>query len=192
MSKWIKINLPWYKEYESKTRCPAYPFKSVEKKVIKKFGKTRHQLCDDFRKKFKHEFYEVIRKAREKESFSDEIEDDVLLSYPSGKSPALKAAVKLRKTVKEIIAFEDSVPETVKWNEKSQKISNEVKLETDKISFSRSKLCRPGVLIEVKNEDKTEQYLIGNINVNGGGCDCCTYFDGEAIVLRAKVVWGKE
>jgi len=67
------------------------------------------------------------------------------------------------------------------------------------------KLSRSGLLIEMNIEvyDHTEgeedfhtrenkQFLIGDINENGGVCDDCRDFEMEDIVLRYKVVYEAE
>lgn len=52
--------------------------------------------------------------------------------------------------------------------------------------FSKSELNKPGVLIEVQ-QDVVNRYLIGDINPEGGFCNCCGFYSAS-IVLRAKVL----
>lgn len=52
-------------------------------------------------------------------------------------------------------------------------------------SFENRGLNKAGTLIQVDGNT----YLIGNINENRGGCDCCSAFPLRAIVQRYRVVW---
>ena len=54
--------------------------------------------------------------------------------------------------------------------------------------FRNSEFCKPGTIVTVKNYNKKwKDYLIGDININGGVCDDCMNFEYEAKVKRYKV-----
>jgi len=36
-----------------------------------------------------------------------------------------------------------------------------------------------------------EEVLVGDVNHNGGVCDCCTVVDSDKIVVKYKIVWEK-
>jgi len=56
--------------------------------------------------------------------------------------------------------------------------------------FEESKVCRPGVEVMVKNKDNEEikHILIGNINKNGGTCNCCELVNFNDVVLKFRKV----
>lgn len=50
-------------------------------------------------------------------------------------------------------------------------------------------MARPGVLVLVDYPDgrRNGQYLVGDVNENGGLCDCCSL--GDCVVVARKIVW---
>jgi hypothetical protein len=69
--------------------------------------------------------------------------------------------------------------------------------ESDKTMFGRTfrdfkglGLVRPGVLIFTADKDGDPiNLLIGDINEDGGVCNCCSVVDDLDIVIAYKVVW---
>jgi hypothetical protein len=61
-------------------------------------------------------------------------------------------------------------------------------------TLNLASLRKPGVLIEVQDEDydgnklPIKRYLIGDINRVAGVCDDCSAFEDKAIILRAKIM----
>jgi hypothetical protein len=50
-------------------------------------------------------------------------------------------------------------------------------------------ILKPGMVVEMADGS---QYLLGDINMNRGLCDCCAAFARGDIVKRYKVVYEKE
>lgn len=55
-------------------------------------------------------------------------------------------------------------------------------------TFIGKGLNRPGVLIQT-NEPEGGLYLLGDINCDGGSCNCCDLVRGETIVVKYRVIW---
>lgn len=62
--------------------------------------------------------------------------------------------------------------------------------KSKKLSFCGSGLNIPGTLIEIKNNNEIKEYLIGDIDPNGGQFQR-NEISLDAIVLRYKIVWRK-
>ena len=55
--------------------------------------------------------------------------------------------------------------------------------------FCNLGLNKTGTLIEIEVDGVLLQYLIGDINNQGGCCDDCMMFDNSAVVYRYKIIW---
>jgi hypothetical protein len=171
---WVEINLPWV-DYESELPgCPEYPYDEIDEKIRAKFGGTEQELEEEFCKKHNLEhIFEFKREAASKDE------------------------------IKEFNLFEDKIVEVMDWvadgcdNDplitKYNAEFEEWTLKNDEYvkgnDFITSGWCRPGVLIEVKIDDKIVTHLIGTINTLCGVCDDCVAFNKKSIVLRAKEVF---
>lgn len=56
--------------------------------------------------------------------------------------------------------------------------------------FKDTPACRPGVLIDVPHHSTGASQLlsVGDVNVVGGGCGCCSPYDQD-VVTRYASVW---
>lgn len=61
--------------------------------------------------------------------------------------------------------------------------------DNDNDSFTSRGLAKPGV--QIRTADGNE-YLIGDINTQGGVCDCCTEVKSYTVVVAYRVVWPAE
>ena len=173
MNNWIEINLPW--SVPVNLDGPDYPLDITKAAVVKKFGKTQIEIKEDFEIKHNKAFWMA----------QIELDDNIIRDD----NPIADEIKALEKLLKEMDEFEFNLPEVEQWNEECDKINTQERDELEKNSFYPSELRRPGVLIEIKEEDGvTKKYLIGNINAQGGICDDCLGFSPSSIVLRAKVL----
>lgn len=53
-------------------------------------------------------------------------------------------------------------------------------------SLDKRGLCTAGTLVKL---DTGEEFLIGDVNRNGGGCDCCPTVGYRDTVAYYKIVW---
>jgi len=178
MSDWIEVNLPWFKDIGSSFDKP-FPVEAINKVVREKFGATTEELGQAFKDKWGVERYVA--------SYPEDT--NIFIPFEATQE-ADKLLIKLTE-IKDFLNSHSSIPELDEWNRNYNMFDDNRIKERAKISFYHSELCRPGVLIKIKNEDEVEQYLIGDINKAGGVCDCCSSFNNDTIVLKAKVVWNE-
>ena len=51
--------------------------------------------------------------------------------------------------------------------------------------FQRDPRCAPGVVVAVQRENDTVEHLVlGDVNTQGGGCNCCTELGGSEHIIR--------
>ena len=168
-NEWIEINLPWWKEFSLDR--PDYPAEITEQAITKQFGKHQEDIKREFKEKHNKDLWEVMYEISE--------DDD---------HPLANEVNALSSLLKDMENFELELPEAIKWEEECEQVRLKEVEESKKHSFRYSDLRRPGVLLEVQQEGSVKQHLIGNVNAQGGLCNCCSGFRDNAIVLRAKVL----
>lgn len=188
MSDWIEINLPYNKYLTSEEIYDRY---EAESDLMSKF---------DTWLKEKHNIDLSALRAREEElnNYIDlkeravSIDDDEPLSdqYDKIRQKLEEEGVydDLSKVESDIGDAEEYILDNPEYQEKLQELNDKLKNERPKC-FASSEYNKPGVLIEIDDNGKLQQYLIGSINGGGGVCDCCRCFNNDAIVKRCKIIW---
>lgn len=186
-NNWIDINLPW-------DRTIVYP--DITDAIIEKFGYTEDDLTDEFKRKTGQEYWYVdsvvgdkwLCEITGKHWWDFEEINEAFEELESSKNELLLDLIETKKKLEQIQDFSAEFGETEEY-----KAAYEKSLEQASLCFRNHELRRPGVLIEVKDEvSAPKQYLIGDVNKNGGVCDDCMAFSHCAIVLRAKVLIDKD
>jgi hypothetical protein len=72
-------------------------------------------------------------------------------------------------------------PEDPEWKATCESVT----AQNNQLTFQGRGLAQPGTQIEMADG---KRYLIGDINTNRGVCDDCVAFDGNAIVVRYRVL----
>lgn len=54
--------------------------------------------------------------------------------------------------------------------------------------FRLDKLNKPWLIVEVNGRERKGELLIGDVNEQGGQCDCCLLIHNEDIVVRYRQV----
>lgn len=196
MSDWIDVNLPWKKDTEYKT--PDFPREIVDARVREKFGGSQEELASHFENKYGKSYYELrteIRSRFEESLIStddnltwEEIENRIDEAINLSTDPVIVEIADFHRKTPLIQEYIETIQEVKDWGLEYDRAREAAFAQQKNYSFYHSPLKRPGVLIEIKNNDKVSQYLIGDINESGGVCDDCREFGDDAIVLRAKVI----
>jgi len=191
-SEWIECNLPWFKDVVS--RISPYP--DLSKKEKEFFGKSVEE-CRELLSEVKDEFYRIEENAfapYKKVHRSSEENNRILEAYANistneEEKKVIFAVLEYRKFLRSADDWRAAQPEIIEWHKQAD-IEGQKRKELQKISsFVGAGLNQAGTLIEVENADKTTtQYLIGDINEQGGVCNDCRGFSQESIVKRYKKI----
>lgn len=183
MNDWIELNLP-YSYYEC-LETPDLP--DLDDRIKQKFGKLPKEVKVLLKKPGEPEYafqWEAFKKYSKvcdmnEEELSKIDDEDIraVLSYHAFRN--------------EVDDWFSEQPEVVEWESLCDKLRKEHKEKMKSKSFSSLGLNKPGVLIEVEQDGKDVQYLIGDINTSCGVCDDCVAFSDDTIVKRYKIVWEK-
>jgi len=199
MNDWIELNLPYsYWEYLDYPPAP-----DLREKSAKLFDKLPEALYADISPKAWQKYSSLVQTIEESILAEDinisneDLRKLVREQLAKSTNPDIQSILTYRRVHKEYHAWLDEQPETKKWDEECEKAREAHNKRMRPLSFCGLGLDKPGVLIEVEEQDtdgnlEDVQYLIGDINPSRGVCDDCTAFDKDAIVKRYKVVWEKK
>jgi len=176
MNDWIELNLP-YSYYES-LETPDLP--DLDDRIKQKFGKLPEEvkvLLSQFGDEAYKKYYKLCLKGKSQKDLEKSNDKDI------------QAIVSYKSLEEEIDNWYWVQPEVAEWESLCDKLRKEHKEKIKSKSFSSLGLNKPGVLIEVEQDGKDVQYLIGDINTSCGVCNDCTAFSDDTIVKRYKIVW---
>jgi len=204
MNEWIELNLPFNVTMDySKIKYPKIP--TLNKRAKKELGMS----LDESEKTLLSEGEECVYDNRICQEF-DKIDHDIReklykknLSNDDFKIERIKRLKKIKNRSVDLVLksleFKDSYyewlekqPEYIEYFRKHEQITSELKEKLRVMSFRGLGLSKPGVLIEVEQNGKLNQYLIGDVNIYSGVCDDCREFDDDIIIKRYKIIWEKE
>jgi hypothetical protein len=184
--KWIDVNLPWL-EYLDQAMQPNPP--NLEAREREVFGTTRNEISDKM-PSLESDLYDRLDSLIE-EAMPDGtewIEAESAVYESLGEGHPIKGIIDSRRLCRQINKWWSLQPEVARHEEAFRAF---IKAE-NRLSFSRSDLCRPGVEIEVRRRNgDVKRMLIGDINRIGGVCDDCRDIENDDVVLKCRVVWEK-
>jgi hypothetical protein len=182
--------------------------KRVDRRAVKRFGKTITQREDEFigewgeipeqeildilKGKVKITRREISYMAEEayKKVYKKLLSFDAMVDEKTWLQRIEKTGVRSLVILAKYLLF---VKTYYDWyNKQPESKLGDPKQETTP-SFSTLGYRKPGVLIEIATcGNETKEYLIGHINQHGGVCDDCVLFDDSTIVKRYKVIWSED
>jgi hypothetical protein len=212
MSKWIDLNLPYAinnvktLEIPDLSKFEIEEFGSTISDIIKSFSQNDEKDVAYYNTKSYMEFEdmeinleELVKKEICGEQSIEESDEDYLnrcdLKQDDINRELDARIIKLNLPIYKKICL---VRGQFDWKHKKLEQlgyyeANEKYMESQTInSFCGRGLNNPGTLIEVEENGKLSEYLIGDINVNCGVCNDCVAFNSNAIVKRYKIVWTKK
>lgn len=107
---------------------------------------------------------------------------EVIIAEASSPKQHRDAKKKYKEFNQKVQSWVKEQPETKAYNEEVKKIDEKLRQK----SFCGRELNRVGTIIEIRIGKDLKQYLIGDINKNGGVCDDCMDFDKEVVITRYK------
>ena len=192
-NNWIELNLPF--SYYENLNLPSAP--DLNDKAFKVFGKTLDEYYSSISNEKWMKYDKLLFKteedilAEDPDINIDDYRKRVSEDISSSEDTDIQCVLDYRKFYKTYNDWLNQQPEMKKWNDDVALLREEYKVRIVSKSFSGLGLNKPGVLIEIECGNKTEQYLIGDINCIRGVCDDCVAFEKDVIVKRYKIVWEK-
>jgi hypothetical protein len=185
MSKWVKVNMPWYdnREYD----WPEYPIRFSE--FCETYDNPRFQhLRNDIFPTERYDLDDLLQEELEWCEQPEEALERIHSKYGADSEIALYAEYEaLQGEVAD--AWQDALDN----NEEYQKQVQQQKVfekEAKANSFWLHPMCRPGTLIEVRDTDGNKrQLLIGDMSENGGTTDDGPEVKDRDVVIRYKTVF---
>jgi hypothetical protein len=200
MNEWIEINLPWAEPYSEQPLPDYLEYPSLDEEAKEQFGYSESSLLEEAFGEEKENwvvsktydaFYKAQRKIEE-EGIYDRRELDKRLAASKDKS--VQKVLSFFAKLDPLRKWMNEHPKTKEIEAKNKVIAKEFsdKQRAEAKGFTGRGLNKAGVLMELEENGKLSQMLIGEINELGGSCDDCCGIQGDTVVKRYKVIWERE
>src|ERR1700678_140504 len=181
MNEWIEINLPWAEPYSEQPLPDYLEYPSLDEEAKEQFGYSESSLLEEAFGEEKENwvvsktydaFYKAQRKIEE-EGIYDRRELDKRLAASKDKS--VQKVLSFFAKQRPLLMWMNEHPKTKEIEAKNEAIGKEFaeKKQAEAKSFTGRGLNKAGVLMELEENGKVVQMLIGGINELGGSCDDC-------------------
>jgi hypothetical protein len=178
-NNWIELNLPFF--HIECFRPPRVP--NLDKKAREHFGKLPDDMIKFGNERKFFIKYDELRYKLECLGFKkDQIDEEMSKS----KDVDVLKVLSYLKFREEYHKWWCEQPRIINWRKRQEAAIKEYNEKIKKMSFVGLGLNKPGVLIEVEDNRKLAQYLIGHIIFDYEEPEL---FSSSAIVKRYKIVW---
>ena len=195
-AEWIDCNLPWYRR-DYTIPSPKLPDLSEREKAA--FGLSLKESTAALPMDANIVFERVERRfyPRQEDLYGStrESRDKWIEDFLPKDDPARDAVIQIinhRRLCKKVNAWIELQPETKIFRQEYDAYNKKIEDLFKKNCFVGAGLANPGTLVEIEENGKNVQYLIGDINPECGACGDCAAFPNDTIIKRYKVILEKE